>query len=307
MADEFNPSVPKILLIGNGINKAFGKSSWEDIMNSLSKGEYGYDKNIADQIKKLPYALQTIAISKDTVSGAMKKLSEKLMPQDLVPEHANLLNSLSSLPFDAILTSNYSYEIEKSLNPDFDLSAGHVSKFRKRTRKGNTPQEQFGLFKYIEVSGKQIWHIHGEAAHYNSMVMGHYYYGKLLGEIQKRVSEVIRSYAVSLKTGKPYTYKSWVDYFLLSDVYIVGFGLNPSEMDIWWLINAKKRHFSDCGQVFFYEPNLDRDEKVAIRALAEVFGIRCTTEQIYEDSQYVNYYNTVVKVIEDSIIDQACR
>lgn len=32
--------IPKVLLLGNGINRAFGASSWDDIINNLSIGEF---------------------------------------------------------------------------------------------------------------------------------------------------------------------------------------------------------------------------------------------------------------------------
>lgn len=188
-----NSKTPNVLLLGNGINRAFGESSWEAVINGLSTGEFDCRQKWVEAIHSLPFGLQTIVISSDSVSDGMERLSEKLMPHELQEEHALLMRKLLSLKFDAILTTNYSYEIESALLSEFKLSTGCSSKYRRKTGEGNKPQEQFGLFKYYEVDEQQIWHIHGEAAHPSSMVMGHYYYGKLLGEIQKRIPALIRN------------------------------------------------------------------------------------------------------------------
>ena len=107
------------------------------------------------------------------------------------------------------------------------------------TNEGNEPRKQFGIYKYFEIDGKSIWHIHGEAAIPKSMILGHYYYGKLLSEIQNRVPQFMRSYKMAISKGISVTYKSWIDYFLVGDIHIIGLSLDPSEMDLWWLINFK--------------------------------------------------------------------
>ena len=278
--------IPDILLMGNGINISFGGSSWDRVLAGISTGEFDYDQYT---IKKLPYALQTIVISSDSVSEGMQDISAGLMPYPLSKDHSVLLREFLSLPFDAILTTNYSYEIEVSLKDDFDLEIGRPSGYRISSKKGNTVQEQFGIYKYINVNNSSIWHIHGEAARPKSMVMGHYYYGKLLGEIQKRVPDVIRGYKVAQKKKEAYQPLSWIDYFLLGNVHIVGFGLDPSEMDIWWLINCKKRNFPNGGKIYFYEPNLDEPDRYALKSLTDIFGIQCYSNKI-KKTAYKEFY-----------------
>ncbi len=289
-----NKMKPNILLLGNGINRAFGESSWEDVINGLSTGEFDCAQKWMKEINKLPFGLQTVVISSDSVSDGMCRLSKKLMPHKLKDDHALLLRSLASLPFDAVLTTNYSYEIETALQPDFIVKSGCSSKYRKKTMDGNKSQEQFGLFRYYDVAGRNIWHIHGEAAHPSSMVMGHYYYGKILSEIQKRIPNLIREYKIACKNGKQFIPRSWVDYFMIGNVHVLGFGMDPSEMDIWWLVNCKKRNFPGKGRIFFYEPNLERENRFAVKALCETFDIWYDDARANGKKQYVLYYNDVV-------------
>lgn len=291
---------PNVLLLGNGINRAFGESSWEAVISGLSTGEFDCSQKWMREIHTLPFGLQTILISSDSVSDGMERLSEKLMPHELKTDHATLLRELLSLPFDAILTTNYSYEIETALVPDFKLRTGCTSKFRKSTGKGSKTQEQFGIYKYYNVEDRSIWHIHGEAAHPASMVMGHYYYGKLLAEIQKRIPVMIREYNASKKRGTKFVPRSWIDYFMLGNIYVLGFGMDPSEIDIWWLVNCKKRNFSDHGKIRLYEPNLERDNRFAIKALCETFDIWNDEAKANGNKQYIRYYNETIDKIKES-------
>ena len=288
--------IPNVLLMGNGINVSFGGSSWNQVLAGLSTGEFTYDH---ESISRLPYALQTIVVSSDSVSDGLREVSKGLMPKPLSEEHGDLLRKYMSIPFDTILTTNYSYEIETALSDGFNLTTGKYSRFRCSTGKGTNLQERLGIYKYIKVNDHLIWHIHGEAARPNSMVMGHYYYGRLLGEIQKRVPEVIRCFKMFQKNKDVYYPKSWIDYFLLGNIHIIGFGLDPSEMDIWWLINCKKRNFQDYGKIYFYEPNLDNPERYALKALTEIFGINCYSPRIRK-AEYKRFYYDMVDVMRTS-------
>ena len=40
---------------------------------------------------------------------------------------------------------------------------------------------------------------------------------------------------------------SWLDWFLMGEVYAVGFGFDPSGFDIWWAIKRKARENADHG------------------------------------------------------------
>ena len=293
---ERNPQIPNVLLLGNGINRAFGASSWDDIINNLSTGEFDSSPEFAEAIRKLPNSLQTVVISSDSVHDGMKQVSGELMPKVLDKDHRDLLRNCCNLGFDAILTTNYSYEVETALLPDFKLKQEKVCRYRKNTMMGSKPQEQFGIFKYFDINGKQIWHIHGEAAKPKSMVLGHYYYGKLLSEIQNRVPQFIRSYKAALAKGNNVTYRSWIDYFLVGNIYVIGLSLDPSEMDLWWLINCKKRNFEGCGKIYLYEPNMDDDNHIALRMLADTFDLVYENHSV-KTGEYKDYFESVISSI----------
>ena len=41
--------------------------------------------------------------------------------------------------------------------------------------------------------------------------------------------------------------------FLFGDIYVLGFSFDPSEFDLWWLLQRKQNEEKASGQVYFYE------------------------------------------------------
>jgi hypothetical protein len=76
------------------------------------------------------------------------------------------------------------------------------------------------------------------------------------------------------------------NFFMLGNVYIVGLGMSLSEMDLWRLINCKKRNFPD-KKVTLYKPDIQTEEKL----LAEAYGVIVITDG--NDGDYCAYYSDV--------------
>ena len=150
------------------------------------------------------------------------------------------------------------------------------------------------LFGYIPVkiddAEKQIWHIHGHACAPNSVIMGHYYYGRLLASIQQYIPKMLKRMRASDKYGKPYEIHSWVDSFMRDDVYTVGFGMDLCETDIWWLVCCKKRYFPD-SKIYFYVPEWDLPKNDSRRLLMETYGV---VIQEIDCSDYKSFYEIIL-------------
>lgn len=130
--------------------------------------------------------------------------------------------------------------------------------------------------------------------------MGNYYYGKLLSEIQTYTSGFIKRYKTLKKQGLEITEQSWVDSFLAKNVHILGFGLDLSEADIWWLICCKKRNFPDT-KIYFYVP---KDKKhplgKAKEALLRSYNV-VIVDDIPFDGEYERFYHKAIERIESEI------
>ena len=41
---------------------------------------------------------------------------------------------------------------------------------------------------------------------------------------------------------------SWIDLFFMSNLYIIGLGLNYEEIDLWWILTIRKRLIQKIGR-----------------------------------------------------------
>lgn len=284
---------PSVLLLGNGINRAYDFASWDGLLLSLQNKPLGdEDKKVLDGV---PYPLQAVIMSGDHVDEQMKNISMHLA--ELIPpeEEQKVLRQFAQLPIEAILTTNYTYEMEKSLSTDFSCKAGCKCKYRKSRNPDASKYEAEQLYTCFELSENtpSIWHIHGEAARPGTMIIGHYYYGKLIAKAQKYLAVHMASYKSFVYGKTDYMPNSWLDYFMLGDIYIIGLGMDLSEMDLWWLVNYKKRHFPHT-KITLFKPDI----KSAERMLAEAYQIEVSEDGLCENA-YKDYYQWVYEQMEE--------
>lgn len=283
--------IPRVLLIGNGINRAFDSSDWDKLIQDIAPDD---KKENWESIKKLPYPLMAVVATGDQIDTALKTQAKVMCAGKVTEAQSELIQEILKVNTDAILTTNYTYEIEQALNGQFHVSPGKISKHRCKTCKDKPKEETTSLYQYMNIAATDkdipVWHIHGEAAKYDSMVIGHYYYGKLLRKIEKYAAETIRRYKIAEKQQEEFYPRSWIDYILFGDVYIVGLGMDYSEMDLWWLVNCKKRN--GRGTIYYYEPNLQFEKK----ALIETYGVK-NIDLGVRDKNYREYYFRVFQDI----------
>jgi len=293
--------IPKVLLTGNGLHRAFEDSNWDKLLKRLS-GDRFSDKDW-DILKNLPYPQLAIAATGNHLNTGMKEASRLYVQADVLPGEDRLIKNAVESGFEAILTTNYSYEIEKALCPGFHISIGSASKYRKKTCKDKPKAETTALYHYLLIPHDNIetviWHIHGEAATPDSMIIGHYYYGRLLSRIQSYTAETIRRYKIAERNGDLFYPRSWVDYILFGNVYIVGQGMDLSEMDLWWLMDCKRLYGK--GTTTLYKPEMKREQVM----LAEVCGIKAVNCD--KPESFADYYESVFeKICKESVKNNIC-
>lgn len=249
----------KVLFLGNGILRAFSKESvsWDDLIESYTVNDKFKDLD-KDLLQRTPFPLKAVLRTDDHVDELCEKISSSMKAPFASRELSDFIKELAFLGFDDIITTNYGYEFECALCGKENLSEKEVKKLQKHTDAIDKCNEKYALHTYYECDvGNEkrvrIWHIHGEARKKSSIVIGHYYYGCLLSRYQKYFGEKKNGYANDIKNEIETKYMSWLDLFILGDVYILGFGFDLSEFDLWWLINRKKREIADHGKTIFYE------------------------------------------------------
>lgn len=84
---------------------------------------------------------------------------------------------------------------------------------------------------------------------------------------------------------------------MLSDVYMLGFGMDMSEADIWYLVCCKKRNFPDT-KVYFYTPERKDDNALpkVNRLLMESYNMTIIRYKMTDDN-YKAYYLKCIKNI----------
>ncbi len=260
---DLSAAPPQCLLLGNGINRAFADSSWEDIIREelrLTDSSRTYE-----DIVNMPSTMQIVVATNDNVDKSMSRLADRLLKINMDDQRKAFLQCFLSLPVDDIFTANYSFELEAA--DGMPMSKLNYSHALRRTRELKGKETDFRLFHYYQTAaGKRIWHIHGDIAKPSTMLMGHYYYAKHLRAIQDCVAGTVRKAAQAEKRGMAFHPDNWVDLFLTGDVYIVGFGMYLCESDLWYLLCCKKRHFPNARTFLYDLTHTDRHKQYMLDA-----------------------------------------
>ena len=241
---------PKVLLLGNGLNRVYGGASWAGLLARMNRTDY-----TPEQVKGIPMPMQAVLLSEDHVDVSLKDLRRELTRYESHPWLEEQLRTLLGMPFDCVLTPNFTYELEYALDPDF---LSRHRRYQRHTQAVERAERQFMLHTYYSLptptGPTPVFHIHGEARKPDTVILGHYYYGNLLFRYDDYLTR--RAPVGQYRVGKDgLTVQSWLDYFILGDVYVLGFGFDTAEIDLWWLLCRKKRERAGHGALYFIEPD----------------------------------------------------
>lgn len=276
---------PVIALVGNGINRCFEQGSWAQVIEDIIS-KSGCSVKYED-IKNIPAPMQVVVASNDHVDTHMKEFASKLMETEISLEQKTMLKDILDKDFDAILTTNYSYEFEQAAG--IKRNRNSYYKCRHWTKEPLKRKEKLlHLYEYNDADKNRIWHIHGDICTPRSIIMGHYYYGKLLSEIEQYTSSLLQRYN---NPDTEFECKSWVDLFVTGNIHMIGFGLDLSESDIWWLLCYKHRHFPET-KVYFYEAK--KNISLEKRLMLETYGVTIVDDKPLKNNDYTSYYQMVI-------------
>lgn len=269
---------PSVLMVGNGINRLFCNNiSWSQLIDKTKTDHIYVPGDLPEPLKAQVFCNlegQNNSDSTDSDSSekhytnALNEVCREWCAESLCYVKKNFINELlDSKSFESVLTLNYSYEIEKSLFDDFgrnfkvdtgdkpNLSFNLFKKYRRFSVQhgsslNNKDKALRAFFAKKEINSDKlcppyIWHIHGEAAQPKSIVLNYHYYGNMISLIQQYQRIFLRRFFSFLTNRKDaqigYYPQSWLDYFYVGDVFIVGARLNIDEFDLWWLIDSRLR------------------------------------------------------------------
>ena len=279
---------PKVLFVGNGL-LLLGKNGtgWSELLGSLNT-----DGRTVPGIGRIPSAMQPEAIRGTDVETVQDLTASCLSSR----EPHDILKKLVFMDFDAILTTNYTYEIEDA------LSGGRWTESRRRRCHATlygSPQVLYNTYKcnlVRDVNGREIpvFHIHGELARRRSLILSYYSYANAVYRLIEMNKRRENDYEEHQLSAAPLNCQGWLDYFLMGEVFAVGFGFDLSEFDIWWAAERKNREHARHGSLHAYMISEKRD--TARSSMMRAMGI---DERFFrvKEKQYAKAYEAALEDI----------
>lgn len=284
------------LLLGNGINRVAQQRQWTEILEELASQFGAHD--LLPQINTKPLSM--------FIEELCARSSERFIAAERTVklEFAKLLRQIEPIeahrqvcyPFKIILTTNYDFTIEEAV-----AGGLHHSAFL-------APESRYSLFRRHQAAEKDIWHIHGDIARPDSMLLGFDHYAGNLQKIRNYVTDGINVKKVNYRVSSPvkngnldFTTNrqvySWVDYFLRDHIHIVGLGMDFTEIDLWWLLLHKRRRLHQTGKVFYYHNTIESEAtETPVTSLLKSLNVDVVS--VIANS-YLDCYLKTVKLIEE--------
>lgn len=281
------------LFVGNGINRLSEDSiSWVEVLEELAW--YSDMPELMDDSDHKPFTLIFEQMALGSTKRTEKQIRAKVakLVGDIEPNvfHHRIMES----EIKHTLTTNYDYSLEEVVG-----GHGKISNLK--------PETKYSLFRSRKADEKRIWHIHGEADKDGSINLG---FDQYCGQLQR-----VRSYATNDRNyykfkspfrsgsefdsqgkGNPY---SWIDLFLRDDVHFIGYSLDDTELDVWWLITYKERLRKakkfQVGKTVFHEMvnGALSDEKRAKHSLLQSLGVEVRTHRYRGKDRSTAYHKAL--------------
>lgn len=225
-----------ILFIGNGLNRSEDiGASWSDVLKNVNDN---YNEKNLHTLEFERLVFRTLEKEKPVAKEIYRIVKEKIAKsfQNLkIPTETAIHHKFLSLPIQTLITTNYDYTLEFIL--EGRKAPLHVK------RESNTTEIKYSLYRYTTTNDTKIYHIHGEAKKPTTIVLGYEHYvgtvEKLRERINKKKQGETESCIEKILLGKKQGQGHWGELFFTKNIYIVGFGLNESELDIWWLLTYR--------------------------------------------------------------------
>ena len=320
------------ILFGNGIHRLVkNEFEWGNCLKTITKNE--------DILNDYTHAFEDIVLNRKYKDGIVSNECKELYDIFKAVKKRFCIN-LQNMSKDGSFIKGAKPYFEELINlgvthyltTNYDDSIMSVCDFSSVVVPKNL-ESTYSLQRYanyvINGEEKTLWRIHGQLNNGNSqsVILGYSQYsGYLRKLIDYIVSGKLRDASDSrLTRGKNEDYmfcklrnkskevNSWTDLFFMTNVHIIGFGMNFSELELWEILNRRKQYIEKCkinnsygniieNEIHFYgNSESNHDLIVALKA----YGVQVHNLDIKaskdDNSRWKYYMNENIKELKKNI------
>ncbi len=245
--------LPQTLLFGNGLNYSIA-DSWKKLLLRLQKDNILNHDTLPNTMIYEQILLNRLLVDPNNILDEeydIKMEVSKYMEKLEIPE---IYKKIIELNFSNYITTNY----------DNIFIEAYKEFYSKEIEiKNKSTETIYSIRRYKQLNNCKLWHIHGEVEQPKSIMLGMDQY---IGSVSKIDDYIKGKYKFSNKkinhsiedkinlVGE-FDNMSWIELFFNSDIHILGFGLDYSEIDLWWILNKRSRLMNKLNienKIFFY-------------------------------------------------------
>lgn len=291
-----------VFLIGNGINNINTSYTWHKLLDDLIKYT-GAKGQIQIDNKPFPLLYEEIvaqAIRKNKVPEIEIKqfIIEQICKLKANEVHQQIIGS----GVQHILTTNYDFTLEQVLTDQTDLLKNE----------GAVKENLYSIFRHHQLNNKYFWHIHGDRNHLSSITLGYEHYSGYLQQMRNYIATgasyknlTLAPLVRRITSRKPAETYSWLDFFFMNDIYIIGLTLDFIEIHLWWLLTYRQRVIRSKkiprrNNIIYFYP--DKLEDTIRHKLQLLNSYEIKTTAIPFDPNCIDYYLCVLHKIANNEI-----
>ena len=273
---------PPLLFLGNAPHNLAKGPTWEDVISDLCRS---YAPNIEFSTSDpFPLIFERLLLANPENSKREYDIKVEIAQRVEQLGATDTLREILAQPWSEILTTNYDFLIERTLEPGFEPKNAAGKK-----------ESKYSLYRHHKATKKRVWHLHGDAKAPNSILLGYDHY---MGAVQ-----IVREHIVTKYAGKKVPYKpmtagyGWAEHFFAENhptIVILGFGFNVFEYDLWWLLVYRARRIARnmvdrAGRVEYYYPSfLEKKLKRSLQMLSATGIVMRPVQAPKHNSEYYN-------------------
>ncbi len=270
------------IFFGNGINLlSTSNISWKMLLDELQESRKFGCKLLPNTMIYERILLER-PITKNDVLEEEYKVKLKIANLMSAMEPHEIYSLLYQIDFQHYLTTNYDNAFINSIkelaevNSIHEYSTEDVYSIRRRKRISNKKQQE-----------KNLWQIHGEIRKPATIMLGLDHYCGSVAKINDYIkgwykynesNKTISEDSVEKKfENKGFTQTSWIELFYTTNIHIIGFSLDFSEIDLWWILNKRARSMKRStlkkfikNKIIYYCTEIDDQKKGLLESLSVI-------------------------------------